>query len=174
MGITKLYATSVILAVSMLTACTNPTTTAGNTSTYFEGKITAMEAIDLKNGEYDDGSNTILGAVGGAILGNLISKNTTGTAVGAGVGAIAGNAASKYADRTEGVRLTIDSDSGPMVIDMPFSCKYKVGRKVRILSSGSRSSVMVYVNGQYRTATQDDYKKCPSQYYKIKADAEEY
>ncbi|MCI7024763.1 MAG: YMGG-like glycine zipper-containing protein, partial [Succinatimonas sp.] len=116
----------------------------------------------------DNTSNTILGAVGGALLGNLISKNSTGTAVGAGLGALAAGSASKYMDRHDGVRLTIDSDNGPLIVDMPFSCKYAVGKKVRLISGSSQGSVMVKQNGRYVTATEDSYTKCPATYNAIK------
>lgn len=71
-------------------------------------------------------------------------------------------------DRHDGVRLTIDSDNGPLIVDMPFSCKYAVGKKVRLISGSSQGSVMVKQNGRYVTATEDSYTKCPAAYNAIK------
>ena len=71
-------------------------------------------------------------------------------------------------DRHDGVRLTIDSDNGPLIVDMPFSCKYAVGKKVRLISGSSQGSVMVKQNGRYVTATEDSYTKCPATYNAIK------
>ena len=73
-------------------------------------------------------------------------------------------------DRHDGVRLTIDSDNGPLIVDMPFSCKYAVGKKVRLISGSSQGSVMVKQNGRYVTATEDNYTKCPAVYNSIKND----
>lgn len=157
-----------MLCAATLNACTNPVSEAGTVNTYYEGTITGIEAIDIANKKNDNTSNTILGAVGGALLGNLISKNSTGTAVGAGLGALAAGSASKYMDRHDGVRLTIDSDNGPLIVDMPFSCKYAVGKKVRLISGSSQGSVMVKQNGRYVTATEDSYTKCPAVYNAIK------
>ena len=51
---------------------------------------------------------------------------------------------------------------------MPFSCKYAVGKKVRLISGSSQGSVMVKQNGRYVTATEDSYTKCPAVYNAIK------
>jgi hypothetical protein len=40
-------------------------------------------------------NGTLIGAVGGGLVGNAIGKNTTGTLVGAGVGAVAGHEIAK-------------------------------------------------------------------------------
>lgn len=66
-----------MLCATTLNACTNPVSEAGTVNTYYEGTITGIEAIDIANKKNDNTSNTILGAVGGALLGNLISKNST-------------------------------------------------------------------------------------------------
>ena len=150
------YACLGMLCAATLSACTNPVSEAGTVSTYYEGRITGIEAIDINNKKNDNTSNTIL------------SKNSTGTAVGAGLGALAAGSASKYMDRHDGVRLTIDSDNGPLIVDMPFSCKYAVGKKVRLISGSAQGSVMVQNNGRYETATEDSYSKCPAVYNAIK------
>ncbi|MGN1281891.1 MAG: YMGG-like glycine zipper-containing protein [Succinivibrio sp.] len=158
------------MAVLALNACTNATTQAGSVNTYYDGTITDMEAVDLDTNRNDTGTNTLLGAVGGALIGNLIGKNSTGTLVGAGVGALAAGGASKLANRHDGVRLTIDSENGPLIVDMPFSCKYEIGKKVRLISNSSSGSVMVdNGDGHFTTATEDSYKKCPALYEKIRS-----
>lgn len=157
-----------VLALS-LTGCTNPTSTAGSRSTYYEGIIEDIEIIDIQTNQMNDGNNTIIGAIAGAIIGNMVNKHSTGTVVGAGIGAVAGNAVSKATNRTDGVRLTVETDNGPMIIDMPFSCKYKVGKKVRLVSSGDKGTIMVESNGKYKTATQDSYTTCPLVYEEIKS-----
>ena len=163
-GLTILVATTLSMA-----GCTVPTTEAGNTQTYYEGKITGIELIDMKTNRNDNTKNTLLGAVGGALLGNLIGKNSTGTVISAGAGALAGNALSEYGQRHDGVRLSVDTDNGPVIVDMPFSCKYAIGKKVRLISGSSQGSVMVYNKGHYYTATEDSKDKCPTKYYKLKA-----
>jgi uncharacterized protein YcfJ len=40
-------------------------------------------------------NGTLIGAVGGGLLGNAIGKNTTGTLIGAGAGAVAGHQIAK-------------------------------------------------------------------------------
>ena len=61
-GLTILVATTLSMA-----GCTVPTTEAGNTQTYYEGKITGIELIDMKTNRNDNTKNTLLGAVGGAL-----------------------------------------------------------------------------------------------------------
>ena len=157
-----------ILAMS-LTGCTNPTSKAGTRSTYYEGVIEDIEIIDIDTNQMDNGNNTIIGAIAGAIIGNMVNNHSTGTIVGAGLCAVAGNAVSKATNRTDGVRLTVETDNGPMIIDMPFSCKYKVGKKVRLVSDGDKGTIMVETNGKYKTATQDSYNTCPTVYEEIKS-----
>ena len=153
---------------TMLSACTNPVTTAGNSQTYYEGKITQLELIEMTTNRNDTTKNTLLGAVGGALIGNLIGNNSTSTVVGAGLGALAAGGLSEYGQRKNGVRLTIDSDNGPLVVDMPFSCKYAVGKNVRLISGSSQGSIMVENSqGRYQTATEDDPSKCPATYQKL-------
>lgn len=164
---TLLTATA-ISSTLILTACTNELTTAGNVSSYFNGTITDMEAIDINTENYDKNTNMLLGAAAGALLGNLINGKSTGTLVGAAVGGLAGHGLSKVGNRKDGVRLSIDSDNGPLVVDMPFSCKYAIGKKVRLVSGSSRGAVMVKINGHWQTATQDAYSKCPALYNQIK------
>src|SRR5574344_225695 len=151
-----------LVSTFALSACTNPTSEAGSVNAYYDGVITGMEAIDLDNNQQDSTTNTIIGGVVGALLGNAVNGHSTGTAVGAGLGLLAGSGISKLADRSTGIRLSVDTDNGPLIVDMPFSCKYGVGKKVRLISGSSTASVMVEENGKYVTATQDKTSKCPA------------
>ncbi len=158
----SLPAIAIASSILILNGCTNPTTEAGAVNTYYEGTITDIESIDMDNKQQDSSTNAVMGGVAGAIAGNLINGHTTGTLVGAGAGLLAGKGYSMLADRTEGVRMTVETENGPMIIDMPFSCKYGVGKKVRIVSGSSNGTVMVEENGHYVTATKDSKSKCPS------------
>lgn len=160
----KYSLSSIVMASSVLvlSGCTNPTTKAGSMNAYYDGTITDIELIDMNNKQQDSTTNAVIGAVAGAIAGNMINGHTTGTLVGAGAGLLAGKGYSMLADRTDGVRMTVDTENGPMIIDMPFSCKYGIGKKVRIVSGSSNGSVMVEEDGHFVTATQDSKSKCPA------------
>lgn len=160
----KYSLSSIVIASSVLVlnGCTNPTTEAGSMNAYYDGTITDIELIDMNNKQQDSTTNSVIGAVAGAIAGNMINGHTTGTLVGAGAGLLAGKGYSMLADRTDGVRMTVDTENGPMIIDMPFSCKYGIGKKVRIVSGSSNGSVMVEEDGHFVTATKDSKSKCPA------------
>ena len=151
-----------------LSGCTNPISTAGTVSNYYSGRITGIEVVDLDSQKYDSATNTVVGALGGAILGQLFNHHTSGTLVGAGLGAAAGNLGSKALNRTEGLRISINSDNGPMLVDVPFNCGYKPGQKVRVVTSSSGAQLQVYRNGAYRTAANQKTSACPSTYKKFK------
>ncbi len=155
---------ALILASSMLIAsgCTTPTTKAGSVNAYYDGTITDIEKIDMDTNQQDDTTNSIIGMTAGAIAGYALNGHGTGTLVGAGAGLLAGKGYSMLKDRTDGVRMTVETENGPMIIDMPFSCKYGIGKKVRIISGSNNGSVMVEENGHYETATIDKMDKCPA------------
>ena len=161
-NIYSLSAVALASSVLVLNGCTNATTEAGSMNAYYDGTITDIELIDMNNKQQDSSTNAVIGAVAGAIAGNMINGHTTGTLVGAGAGLLAGKGYSMLADRTDGVRMTVDTENGPMIIDMPFSCKYGIGKKVRIVSGSSNGSVMVEEDGHYVTATKDSKSKCPA------------
>lgn len=165
------FTTITVMAATLglLCGCTNPTTTAGTTSSSIDGIITGVESVDIDTQKYDSGSNALIGAVGGAIIGSLINGHSTGAWVGGTAGALAGGFASSAANRTDGVRLTIDTYSGTLVVDEPFSCLYDKGAKVRLISNGSTSQIQVLNNGKYVTAGNDDRAKCPVKFDAIKA-----
>ena len=166
LNLAKYIATVTAATVIGMNGCTNPTSTAGSVNTYYNGVITDMEQIDIDTQKYNSTTNGLMGMVAGAALGNALNKHSAGTLVGAGVGYLVGAGASKIGDRSTGVRLTIDTDNGPMIVDMPFSCKYAIGKKVRLVSGSSQGTLMVENNGHYETATQDSLDKCPSAFTK--------
>ncbi len=171
-SLTSLASLAIGLGCSaLLCSCTNPTSTAGSTSTFIDGTIENIEIIDLDSNKYDSGTNTLLAGLGGAVIGQLIGGNTTGTLVGAGVGAVAGGLGSNAANRSDGLRLTLDTINGAMVADMPYSCSYKVGQKVRFLSSssGNGAQIQIFKNGRYVTVKEESKSACPTRYDNMKA-----
>jgi len=147
--------------VFAFTGCTNPTSTAGSASTYYDGVITGVETIDIDKRKQNSTVNAMIGTVVGGVTGNLINGHTGGTLAGMGLGYIAGQGFSLLADRTTGLRLTVDTENGNMIVDMPYSCSYKIGKKVRLVSESSRGYVLVEDSGRYITPQEDDPKKCP-------------
>ncbi len=158
--------TVIALGCLIAAGCTNPTTTAGSTSTVYDGTITGVELVDMDTGNQDSSTNGMLGLVAGAVAGNLINGHTGGTLAGAGLGMLAGSGLSMVANRKDGARLSVDTDAGPMIVDMPFSCSYKIGTKVRLASSGSKAFVMVKNGEHYITPKEDSPDKCPTNYTK--------
>ena len=154
---------AVVIAASVLAinGCTNPTTEAGSVNTFYDGTITDIERVDMNNKQQDSSTNAVMGAVAGAIVGNMLR---------AGAGLLAGKGYSMLADRTDGVRMTIETENGPMIVDMPFSCMYGVGKKVRLVTGSTNGSVMVEENGHYVTATKDSMSKCPTVLEKKKSE----
>ncbi len=144
-----------------LAACTNPTGTSGQMSYFTEGTIKDIEVIDLQKNEYDTKKNAALGAIVGAAAGQLIGRDTEGTLIGAGIGAIVGGGASMAADSGTGMRLTVNTDSGLVLIDQPYSCLFKKNAKVRLINRDGSTQLQVYDGSRYRTATNDSPSDCP-------------
>lgn len=157
------------LCALMLNACTNPTGTAGTMNSSYKGTIHGIEVIDLDEQKYNTSTNALLGGIAGAVIGNLFTKNSTGTLVGAAAGAATGGLGSAGLNRSEGLRLSISSENGDVLVDVPFNCNYKVGQKIRIVGSGnSGAQVQYYSNGSYHTATSQKTSACPTTYNKFK------
>ncbi len=157
------------LSIFTLSACTNYQSNVGQVSTYYSGTITGLELADVNTNEYNSAGNAVLGAMGGALLGGIIADDSTGAWIGASLGGLAGAAGSSYANRQDGVRMTIDSENGPMIVDTYFNCKLSLGKKVRLISGGSHGTeIQLYQNGAYKTLKQNKSTDCPSTYNKIK------
>lgn len=162
LSVGKLTAALALGSMVILNGCTNPTSTAGKVSYFTEGVITDMEPITIDLEHYQTGNNAAVGAVVGAGLGQLIGGDTEGTLIGAGIGALLGGGASALADRTEGIRLTVNTNQGLVLVDQPYSCNFYKGAKIRMINSGSNAvQVQVLINGTYRTAEKGSSKDCP-------------
>lgn len=162
LGIGKLSAALALGSILLINGCTNPTTTAGKVSYFTEGVITDVEPITLDLDHYRTSGNVGIGAAVGAGLGQIIGKDTEATLIGAGIGALIGGGASALADRSEGMRLTVSTDKGLILVDQPYSCNFRPGAKIRLINSGTNDvQVQVLVNGSYRTAEKNASRDCP-------------
>lgn len=151
------------LAVTTLSGCTNPTSTAGKVSYFTEGVITDLEYITIDLEHYNTQKSAVVGGVAGAAAGQVIGGDTEGTLIGAGIGALLAGAAAAMMDRTdEGIRLTINTNQGLILVDQPYSCTYQKGSKVRLINQSDNTvQVQVLVNGSYRTAQKNKRDECP-------------
>lgn len=162
LSVSKLAAALALGSILILNGCTNPTTTAGKVSYFTEGVITDIEPITLDLEHYNTQGNVGIGAAVGAGLGQIIGGNTESTLIGAGIGALLGGGASAFADRTEGMRLTVSTNQGLVLVDQPYSCNFYKGAKIRMINSGNNAvQVQVLVNGSYRTAEKNASRDCP-------------
>lgn len=132
----------------------------GNGSTYYDGTISGMEAVTFKDTQKDD--HTILGMVLGGLLGNLLNGHHGGTNAGIAIGGLIGHFSGALSPGQDGTRLSIDSDMGNIMVDVPFSCKFENGKKVRILTHTNKYEVLIEDNGRFVTPDNDSYSKCPA------------
>lgn len=159
----KIVAISATLALTIsLNACTYSTGNSGAVMSYTEGVIKDIEVIDMDKNHTDKTTNTAIGAVGGAVAGQLIGKDTKGTLIGAGIGAGIGLLGSFLADRGQGMRLTVSTDTGNMLVDQPYSCMFHINDKIRMINQQDGSvQVQVYRNGSYQTVSySNNNEKC--------------
>lgn len=158
----KVAAALALGSMLLLNGCTNPTSTAGKVSYFTEGEIVDIEQITLDLDHYQTGGNAGIGAVVGAGLGQIIGGDSEATLLGAGIGALIGGGASALADRQEGMRLTVNTSQGMVIVDQPYSCNFYRGAKVRIINSGTNNvQVQVNIGGQYITAQKGASTDCP-------------
>lgn len=143
-----------------LTACTNPTGTAGQSMYFTEGVITSVEVIDMQKNHYDATSTAALGAAGGAVAGQIIGHDTKSTLIGAGIGAVVAGLSAKIADSGEGMRVTVKTEQGQLLIDQPYSCVLQPGRKVRMINNNGSYQLQVFDGSTYRTAVQQSPSEC--------------
>ncbi len=157
---TLIGASALTLAFT-LTACTTPTGRAGQAIHFTEGMITEVEVIDIEKNKYDPASTAAVGAVGGAVAGQIIGHDTKSTLIGAGIGAVIGGMGAKIADRGEGMRLTVQTtDGGMLILDQPYSCDFIPGTYIRMLNRSGSYQVQVYDGTRYRTAVQSSSSEC--------------
>ena len=65
------------------------------------------------------------------------------------------------ADQGTGMRLTVNTSNGLVLIDQPYSCLFKVNAKVRLINQDGSTQLQVYDGTRYRTATADSPSDCP-------------
>jgi outer membrane lipoprotein SlyB len=136
-----------------------------NMSTYYDGTITGIEVVELDGDDSDSSLGSLLGGIGGALLGNYLDDHgSTGTIVGGVLGAAAGSMAGSAFSGGEGLRLAIDSENGPMAIDVPFNCNLRPGQRVRIIAYEDSGEVQYYMNGSFHTITEDSPSQCRNIY----------
>ena len=127
------------------------------------GVITDLEYITIDLEHYNTQKSAVVGGVAGAAAGQVIGGDTEGTLIGAGIGALLAGAAAAMMDRTdEGIRLTVNTNQGLILVDQPYSCTYQKGSKVRLINQSDNTvQVQVLVNGSYRTAQKNKRDECP-------------
>lgn len=156
------FAGPVLLASAVFMAgCTTPTGTVGKMSYFTEGVITDIEVIDVQKNNIETGTNTGLGAAAGAIAGQAIGRDSKGTLIGAGIGAAVGFLGSKFAESGDGMRLTVNTDNGLVLIDQPYSCLFKINSKVRMINNNGSYQLQVFDGTRYRTAVAQSKSECP-------------
>ncbi len=157
MLLTKKAAILFAAAALTLSGCTNRTGTSGQMRYFTEGTITGVETIDIDSSSYDTLKNTAIGAVVGAAAGQIIGRDTAGTLIGAGIGAIAGGGISMAANNVDqGLRLTVETSNGPVIIDYVYSCLLTEGASVRLINHDDGIQIQVYNGTGYVTAAPDN------------------
>lgn len=161
-SLTSSSALALVVATAIAaTGCSNPTSTAGRTAFFTDGVITDIETIDLDQQKYDKKNSSIAGAAAGAAVGQIIGRDTEGTLLGAGIGALLAYGATNMMDHTEGLRLTVKTKQGSLIVDQPYSCDVYKGAKVRLINQSNNSvQVQVLKNDVYRTLTTSSSKEC--------------
>jgi len=129
-----------VVSALIMSGCVNtlslPTisqNSANRVMTYETGTVTAVRDVIIK----DNGAGTLLGAVTGAVLGNMIGKGKgrkLATLGGGLVGAYAGNQ-SGMANAQE---LTVHLDKGMDIIVVAKGVKFSIGSRVKIIKDGNK------------------------------------
>lgn len=160
-SLAALGAATILASALAMSGCTQSTGEAGQMSYFTEGVITDIEVIDVSKNRYDSTTNTGVGAAVGAIAGQAIGKDTKGTLIGAGIGAILGFFGNHALDNGEGMRLTVNTDNGLVLIDQPYSCLFKINSKVRLINRSGKYQLQVYDGKNYHTAVAQSSSDCP-------------
>ena len=128
-----------------------------------KGVITDMEYITIDLDHYNKTNTAVVGGIAGAAAGQAIGGDSKGTLIGAGIGALLAAGAAALMDRTsDGIRLTINTNQGLILVDQPYSCTYRKGAKVRLINQNDNTvQLQVLVNGSYVTAEKNDRDECP-------------
>lgn len=159
----NLIAAALLPALALgMGGCANPTGSSGTTMHYNDGVITDIELVDIQKNKYNTSRSAIMGAAGGAILGQIIGGDTHDTLVGAAIGGAAGGIAAGLADQGTGMRLSVETDTGNVLVDYQYSCSFAQGTKIRMLNAEDGTQIQVYSEseGRYITAPINSPSDC--------------
>lgn len=149
----KILASGLTLAaVALLAGCAAPGLGGGNyTRSQVRGeqsvRLGVVESVrDVVIDARDTGTGTLAGAAVGGIAGSTLGRgdkaSAAGAIAGAVVGGIIGNAVEKNNNDRKGVEVTIRLEGGSLIaITQEKDEEFRVGDKVRVLSSGRTSRV---------------------------------
>lgn len=150
----KMSVAFALLASLTLVGCTNSDIYSGSVYTAEQAKearsiaygtILSVREVTIQS----DGTNGVLGTVGGGVLGGVTGSTIGGgrgrdvaTAVGAIAGAVLGNAAEQKMNQTTALELVIRKDDGQeMVVVQKAEAGFVPGRRVRLVGSNSNLNV---------------------------------
>ena len=122
-----------------------PVTTAGAPDTARNGRITALDTVQVDT-DYKFGVGTVVGAVAGGILGHQFgggSGQTLLTIAGTLAGAAAGTAAESKLKKQDAQRVAVAMESGgTLTIVQPVDTRLRDGMNVRITGGGESARVV--------------------------------
>lgn len=150
----KLSLAMAIFASFSLVGCANTDVYSGDVYTAEQAKsaqsvtlgtILSVRPVTIQA----EGSNGVLGSVGGGIIGGIAGSHVGGgkgqaiaTAVGAIAGAMAGSTVEQKMNQTSALELMIRKDDGQeIVVVQKGDNQFSVGRRVRITGTKSNLSV---------------------------------
>jgi outer membrane lipoprotein SlyB len=142
-----------VLLIALFTAgCATPRLGGGDYSqrqvrTEQEVRLGVIEALrDVRIDARDTGTGATAGAVLGGIAGSTVGgghrANAAGAVAGAVIGGIIGHNVEASQNERRGVEITVKLDGGRMIaITQEADEQFRVGDRVRVLSSGKTSRV---------------------------------
>jgi outer membrane lipoprotein SlyB len=149
----RILMTSMTVAVlAALVGCAAPGLGGGNyTRAQVRGEQTVRLGIvesvrDVVIDARDTGTGTLAGAAIGGVAGSTLGRgdkaSAAGAIAGAVVGGLIGNSVEKSSNDRKGVEVTIRLEGGNLIaITQEKDEEFRVGDKVRVLSSGRTSRV---------------------------------
>ena len=147
--------TTLAVAACVLTGCVNDNSLSGDVYSASEAKqvqsvsygtLVSVRAVKIQGGD----NNSMLGAIGGAVLGGFLGNTVGGgagrslaTAGGAVLGGLAGQGVQSNLNESNGVELEIRKDDGNtiMVVQKQAASRYSAGMRVALVSNGSQVTV---------------------------------
>ena len=141
-----------VAALAALAGCAMPGLGGGNyTRAQVRGEQTVRLGIvesvrDVVIDARDTGTGTLAGAAIGGVAGSTLGRgdkaSAAGAIAGAVVGGLIGNSVEKTSNDRKGVEVTIRLEGGNLIaITQEKDEEFRVGDKVRVLSSGRTSRV---------------------------------